>query len=140
MRRRFVAGYAATSRMTDGRVRTNRLVTKRRVPVGRIYVLIAYGAVPDESRRQHHRDPARAMPQRPRAAVSERHRRALAEAGKRQADAGLALPDLQGDDLRRLTRACPALRVAHFADTDTARMRRPARPGLGDDGTVAGRL
>jgi hypothetical protein len=45
------------------------------------------------------------MPERPRAAVPERDRRALAEAGIRQPRARLVLQNLQGHHLRRVTRS-----------------------------------
>jgi hypothetical protein len=47
--------------------------------------------------------PAGAMPERPSADVSERDRGALAQTRQRSTRPRLALPDLQGDHLRRLT-------------------------------------
>jgi hypothetical protein len=72
-------------------------------------VLLDHGPVQDKPRRHHHRDPARAMPERARAEVPERHHGALAEAGQRPTHAGLALPDVQGHHLRRLSPASPTV-------------------------------
>ena len=66
------------------------------------HVLITQGRVPDESHGSVTEMPPERCPNGHELRYPERHRRVVAEARERKADAGLALPDLQGDDLRRL--------------------------------------
>ena len=98
------AGRRAIGSLRLGSGPSRRDATAGPFPSTRIHVLIAQDTVPDESQRQRHRDPTDDA-QRARAAIPERHRRALAKAGNRES---MCAPGTARPVKRRRTTTDPA--------------------------------